>query len=87
VIDDPRVGHFWDEQKVVGRWFAEQARWEDGDVMWDVYFLYGPEAQWGENPGEPLAHGGTIEDEASQLVRHVDTLLGESQSVGPIGAN
>jgi hypothetical protein len=76
VIDDARVVHFWDEQRVVGRWFAEQARWDEGDVMWDVFFLYGPEAEWGERPSEPLAHGGTIENAAAELVRQVDTLLG-----------
>lgn len=76
VIDDPRVRHFWDERKVVGRWFAEQANWDEGDVMWDVYFLYGPGAHWGQGPGEPVARGGTIEDEAAELVRQVEALLG-----------
>jgi len=85
VIDDRRVRHFWDEQKVVGRWFAAQAGWEEGDVMWDVYFLYGPGAEWSETPGEPIAHAGTIEDEAAELVRQVDALLGEVQGDGRHG--
>jgi hypothetical protein len=77
VIDDPRVHHFWDEEKVVGTWFARQAEWEEGDVMWDVFFLYGPDAEWGQSPGEPLAHGGTIEDQSAELVREVDALVGD----------
>jgi hypothetical protein len=80
VIDDSRVVHFWDEQRVVGRWFAEQADWDEGDIMWDVYFLYGPEAKWGESPGEPLAHGGTIAARSAELVGAVDALLGGYQS-------
>ncbi|MDQ2676623.1 MAG: hypothetical protein M3Y34_07415 [Actinomycetota bacterium] len=75
-IDDPRVTHFWDERRVVGRWLAEQAGWDDGDVMWDVYFLYGAEAEWGETPSEPLVRGEKLENEPVELIRRVDALLG-----------
>jgi hypothetical protein len=74
-IDDPRVVHFWDENRVIGTWFAEQANWDEGDVMWDVFYLFGPDAEWGAELGEPIAHGGTIDDEASALARGLDAVL------------
>lgn len=81
-IDDPRVDHFWDEIRVVGRWFAGEANWDEGDVMWGVFYLYGHDAAWGDRLGQPIAHGGTIDDEAVELARGLDALL-EGKTSGP----
>jgi hypothetical protein len=47
LLSDPRVRHFWDEDKLAGRFFAQS---EDFylPVAWDIYYLYGPDAHWDE---------------------------------------
>lgn len=60
-LTDRRASHWWDEEKRVGRWYAQ--RMEDiadrlapgasnvgGTILWDAYLVYGPEAQWAETP-------------------------------------
>lgn len=61
LIPDSRVIHLWDEQRVVGRWFAAQGRYgEDVEVVWDIYFLFGPEAQWETLPDPLVSWGRTV---------------------------
>ena len=61
VLTDRRVVHWWDENKVVGRYYMPRvARMRDtmapgstgfaGDVLWDSYLVHGPEARWDEGP-------------------------------------
>lgn len=56
LLDDPRVTHFWDGRRVLGRWFAET---EDrlAEVIWDSFFVYGPEARWRAMPLPLLGAG------------------------------
>ncbi len=51
--EDARVVHqSWDGAQLSGK--AWQELMGLGGVAWDVYFLYGPEAEWGENgPATP----------------------------------
>jgi hypothetical protein len=50
-FDDPRVTYHWDRYKLTG------AEWQEvvdiNNVAWDIYFLYGPESQWGDLPTYP----------------------------------
>ena len=70
LIPDSRVIHLWDEQRVVGRWFASQGRYGEGvDVVWDIYFLFGPEAQWETLPEPLLSWGRTVVDAREKLRR------------------
>ncbi len=56
--DDPRVVHYWDDQKKVGRFFAgKDPESSDPDVVWDAYYRYAPKAQWLSQP-EPLVSKG-----------------------------
>ena len=41
---DPRVIHYWDHDAVTSEWFAEKVV-HSPSPAWDVYFLYGPEAE------------------------------------------
>ncbi len=78
-IPDPRVVHFWDEQRVVGRWFAEQGRYAgDVEVVWDIYFLFGPEARWEELPDPLLSWGNTVVGTREKLQRDFLALIGGS---------
>jgi len=56
LFDDPRAVRFWDGDQALGRWFAQT---EDRltRVVWDSFFLYGPEARWRLKPS-PLLRAG-----------------------------
>lgn len=46
LIPDPRARHYWDPGEELGRAFAEELVEGPVPPLWDVYFLYGPEAGW-----------------------------------------
>lgn len=58
-MPDPRATQFWDEDGVVGQWFAQQVEGYEG-TAWDVYYLYGPEATWETLPAPLISTGRTI---------------------------
>jgi len=69
VLADRRVTHLWDEQRNVGRWFAENFEIEgcNDDIAWDAFFVFGPDTDWGDKP-EPLVESGfTIWDKRKNL--------------------
>jgi hypothetical protein len=77
VITDSRVVHFWDDQKVIGRWFAQQGTPAeiDAGIVWDAYVLYGPGAEWNAKP-EPLVDwGATVLDDYEMLESNLVPLL------------
>lgn len=76
ILDDPRVVHYWDENKKVGRFFANKdADTDDPDVVWDAYYLYGSEAQWLTKPEPLVSTGATILDEFDGLKNGLTPLL------------
>jgi len=58
VLNDPRVTNYYDSRKVVGAWYARQLG-EEG-IVWDAYFLYGPDAAWSAQPGPLLSSGRSV---------------------------
>jgi hypothetical protein len=58
VLNDPRATSYYDPRKVVGAWYAQ--RLGDEGIVWDAYFLYGPEAAWSTTPGPLLSSGRTV---------------------------
>lgn len=76
VLTDQRVAHFWDEQKVVGRWFAaHDPESADSGVVWDAYYLYGPDAHWANSPEPLLSTGATVRAELDELKNKLQPLL------------
>lgn len=73
-LTDPRVKHYWDEEKKVGKWYAQQRGYENV-VAWDVYFLYGKEAVWDSVPGPLLSWGYPVMESRDQLFRDISTLF------------
>jgi hypothetical protein len=61
MVDD-RATHYWDGGQIVGEYFA--ARDGAGGVAWDVFYVFGPEAAWGD---EPRATGAPVVTEGSRL--------------------
>ena len=59
LLTDPRVTHLWDEEKIVGRWFGENFELVgcNNEVLWDAFFVFGPDAVWMDKP-EPLESSG-----------------------------
>ena len=57
LISDPRVRHYWNDDFIVGEFFKEH---DFGRTAWDIYFLYGPDATWGEEPQPLILSGRTV---------------------------
>ena len=66
VLNDRRATNYYDPDRVVGAWFATHVDSEDG-IVWDAYFLYGPDASWTANPSPLLSSGGTVIGSSSAL--------------------
>ncbi|HET9251585.1 MAG TPA: hypothetical protein VFP58_05655 [Candidatus Eisenbacteria bacterium] len=73
LISDPRVEHFWDEEKALGRWYSD--RISDGKhVVWDTFLLYPPGTRLGAPPESLLALGATIVEAREELRKAVEEL-------------
>lgn len=84
LLSDPRVAHFWDERKLVGRWYEENVTRLGGPegerVEWDAYFLYASGATWDDKPPDPLSWGRTIVDSRERLRKDLSDVLASSGS-------
>ncbi len=74
VLGDRRVTNFWDEGKVIGPWFGQHVT-NEGGIVWDAYFLYGPYARWDALPGPLVSSGGPVIGSTDQLRQSLDPLL------------
>ncbi|MEP6742235.1 MAG: hypothetical protein ABJB61_07025 [bacterium] len=79
VLTDGRATHFWDEKKIVGRWFAKQdnPQADSPGIVWDAFYLYGPNAEWDSKPEPLIIFGATVRDEAGKLKEKLVPLLTE----------
>ena len=79
LLSDLRVVHFWDEEKMLGRWYEENVTriGEPGDdrVEWDAYFLYGVGTTWDEQPPSHVSWGRTIVETREQLRNDLSDVL------------
>jgi hypothetical protein len=68
---DSRVTQYWDEPRVAGRTFALQLPLildrrapntmpPVDDVLWDAFFVYAPDASWGDAVPSPVMWGYPI---------------------------
>jgi hypothetical protein len=70
LLADSRVRQFWDEERVSGRWFADSSVGELGDqggIVWDAFYVFGPDAAWNEEPGPVAGDGTPVISETSRL--------------------
>jgi hypothetical protein len=51
-LNDARIQHYYDNNKVVGKTIAESVGWA-GNVAWDIYLFYEPFTEWKEKPPKP----------------------------------
>ena len=77
LLNDPRVTHFWDEQKTVGRWFQENYDVEgcDDEILWDAFFVFGPEAAWVERAEPVECSGFTVWSNREMLAARVASMV------------
>jgi hypothetical protein len=65
----------WDPHLVASSWLGQHVT-HSGRIVWDHYFLYGPNASWQGLPGPLVGDGGDVIDVSSQLAGQVQALLG-----------
>lgn len=80
VLSDPRVIHYWDGAAATSHWFAEKVE-DSASPAWDVYYLYGPGARWGDVPAPLASSGGTVIGRSSLLNEAITRLLASSPRV------
>ncbi len=74
VLPDPRVIQYWDDAAATSAWFAKHVE-RSSAPAWDVFFLYGPNAEWTSIPGPLASSGGTIIGQSSALANAIGPLL------------
>jgi hypothetical protein len=80
LLSDPRVEHFWDAERLVGGWYGSHVDYGNGSgVWWDVWLLYGPDAEWTDEPSHRIGHGRTIIGSREQLRSRLVEVLGARQ--------
>ena len=59
ILGDPRVTQYWDGGALTSSWF-EQNVTHNGFPTYDIYFLYGSDADWSNAPDPLLSSGTTV---------------------------
>lgn len=86
ILTDPRVTHYWDEQRALGEYYlgqlpaivdrrASATLQPAADAMWDAFFLHGPGQRWAEPLPSPLLWGYPIMVTRDQLLGELRGLL------------
>ena len=70
ILDDPRVTQYWDADGITGTHFAETDLGGLGysGFVYDVYYVFGPEAAWADAPAPLAGSGGPVVSEGEQLL-------------------
>ena len=82
-FSDPRVRHYWDAKAELGQLYSSILK-ADG-VAWDVYLLFGRDAEWKDKPPVPvfvmdkidLPNGKRLDGD--ELARELSALRNSSQ--------
>jgi hypothetical protein len=74
VLPDERVVHYWDDAAATSDWFAANVE-NSSAPAWDVYYLYGPEAEWSDVPAPLTSSGATVIGRSSELKEAITPLL------------
>ena len=54
-VPDPRATHYWDREGVLSKDYARTLKQPEGIKAWDVYLVYGRDAQWHDTPPAPYS--------------------------------
>ena len=75
LFNDPRVVEFWDENQISGLYYGKILPGRAGQVMWDIYALYGPDAVWKSQPSHLISWFRTLYAGFDQLEVDIERLL------------
>ena len=77
ILDDPRVTQYWDGEGITGTYFADAdvAGMGYAGFVYDVYYVFGPQAAWGEDPEPVAAAGGPVLYELEELLAALEAQL------------
>ena len=69
-LADPRVTQYWDGEGITGTYFAEADLGGLGfsGFVYDVYYVFGPDAAWADEPAPLAASGGPVLFEGEELL-------------------
>ncbi len=78
LLDDPRVLHFWDEGKQMGKFYRKHLGLGESyrpEALWDAYILYDGAATWEAAPSPHVGWGRTLIGAHAQLREEIQPLL------------
>ena len=52
-LPDERVSHYWDGRGELVKTYGRVLKLGDDDTAWDVYYVYGRDAEWKDEPPPP----------------------------------
>ena len=83
-LADRRVTHYWDDSKAVGSWYYGRVpTTTKGEIEWDAFYLYGPNAGWTDEPSAMLTWGRTILQDRRKLTTAVAASAGPPATTLP----
>ena len=70
ILADPRVTQFWDGEGITGTYFAETDLGGLGfsGFVYDVYYVFGPDAAWSDQPAPLAGSGGPVVSKGEELL-------------------
>ena len=77
LLTDRRVIQFWDENKLLGDWYAGFREFSKvpGRTVWDAFFVYSPDSTWTNQPSGLVGWGSTIISHKNQLAEAVTSAV------------
>ncbi len=69
-LADPRVTQYWDGEGITGTYFADSDLGGLGfsGLVYDVYYVFGPDAAWADEPAPLAASGGPVVSDGQKLL-------------------
>ena len=81
LIDDERVTHYWDKDRVLGKWIATNI--DDcehlGPIDWDSYYLFDEDGHWDESFEELKACGTPIFRNTENLATALEEVMNDDE--------
>ena len=78
-VPDVRASHYWDREGQLSKALAPVLQMSSGAKAWDVYLVYGRDAEWKETPPTPFSFMDKIglghDLDGDKLASEVKTLL------------
>ena len=71
LLNDRRVTHLWDADKLSGQFFAERYEHRQHWVQWDAYYLFAPGTTWEEATRGLRGSGRTVIAHTGDLERQM----------------